>query len=177
MNRAVGRYIVLIAVVSQCLSLGTQAAEPSVVLGRVLYVEKRPRDEFEIARSQYGHANTQFLVVELEKAVLGSCDLGRVILGVKINSHNLEGISWPSASFGLFDPERWKEGSGIVVVFRKGIEAQVGCSPTMVPNIPAGSEPPGDGKGLGMVYQDVGLRSYSDLRVLCVSAESLYLVK
>jgi len=160
-----------------CAASAGAPSVPVVLLGTILDVGAKDEEDMELEKSIYIHGNTQFLVVDVERVLVGEWNGNRVLVGMDIDRTDIHGVLFLNPSYGILDPEVWRVGSQVLIIYRPPKGGKPTCFPNSRIDLPPGAEVNSSDPLASAVYIDERLRKYQGLPVLCVSGGEVFLLK
>ena len=174
MRRGLGIALVSLSIVTTIVA----SSPPSVVLaGSIEFVESKGKREFASDQAMYVHENLQFIVVTVERAVLGSSPGGKVIIGVSVDDPSLHSVDWLTPSYGVLDPKVWKSGARVVLACTPSPPGPESCAPSAWKFEGNAPRPSGVDPATTTVYRNAELQRYQALPVLCASLRDTFLLR
>jgi hypothetical protein len=164
------RYRRLLILIILALIFGAASAQPApeVLVGRLVYLEKKGWETYESEKRYYVHGNTQFMVIEVSRVLFGSDLSGEVIIGAEMDSSDIPGTTKISGSYRVFDPAVWKLGSSALVIVRPKSDSTPACSPLKV------KKGQGNEKSEEWTYDDPFLEKHRSAPIFCISGRDLF---
>jgi hypothetical protein len=139
---------------------------PSVVIASLRYIRVNNKSDFEADRAFYVHTNSQPLVLEIERTLLGPEIKGEVMVTLDIDHSAEHTIEWATASYGLLAPSEWVRPLKLLLVLTKHDRYGDGCVPSVIRNV--------DGE---VHFIEPGLNDFSTAPSYCAKLSEVFRLK
>ena len=167
MNAVVLRSMILALAVFSAAEAGD-----SVVVGHVRYVQEKDIVSMKHDRAFYEHENHQYFVVKIDCVLVGEVSAGSVLVGVTLTGKELPGLRIVNANYAVLDPEVWRDGTKVIIVFQPSGPLGGNCSPPVIMD----EEDESASNDL-RPYLDSALDVYRRLPVYCADDDDLFVVR
>ena len=151
--------------------------DPTVILGKVVYLEKKDLASYERDKNRYVHGNTQFLVINISRVLHGPDRTGSIFVGAEMDSSAIPGTTLLGTTYRVLDPKVWAEDSTVLVIIRTTPPEKQYCSPEKVRLGTDNQDTNAKGDDADWQYVNPQFEKFRNVPVFCISGRDMFPIK